>query len=65
MLTPHEIEEIAKENGLTMPQVCRLAGVAFSTFTRWRQKKSEPRIGVYTRIVNAAYGSPNEEGLAA
>lgn len=65
LMTPQQIETIAKENGLTMRQVCQTAGVAFSTFTRWRQKKTEPRIGIYTRLVNAACGLPEIEEIAA
>ncbi|WP_366142619.1 helix-turn-helix domain-containing protein [Acetobacter orientalis] len=64
-MTPHQIEEIARENGLTMQQVCQTAGVAYSTFTRWRQKKTEPRIGVYSRLVNAAYARVTIGGVAA
>lgn len=65
LMTPQQIEEMAKENGLTMQQVCRTAGVAFSTFTRWRQKKTEPRIGIYSRLVDAACHPEKPEGIAA
>ncbi|OUJ03177.1 hypothetical protein HK14_03160 [Acetobacter cibinongensis] len=65
LLTPQQIEQAAKENGLSMQQVCVSAGVAFSTFTRWRQKKTEPRIGIYRRLVNAAFKQSDGEGMAA
>ncbi|HQT65818.1 MAG TPA: transposase [Acidocella sp.] len=54
ILSPTEIEKLAAKNGRTMPEVCRLAGVAPSTFSRWRAKKTSPSIDVYQRIRDAA-----------
>lgn len=65
LMTPQQIEEMARQNGLSMRQVCQVAGIAFSTFTRWRQQKTEPRIGIYARLVIAASAPKSIESLAS
>lgn len=53
LLTPQEIESRAAEAGRTMTEVCRTAGVAPSTFTRWKAGQTEPTLGIYRRLVAA------------
>lgn len=48
-----EIEERARLRGLSMMQVTRRAGIAHSTWTRWRAAKSRPTLAVYERILAA------------
>jgi len=58
LLTPKEIEEHAAAAGRTMAEVCRSAGVAPSTFTRWKAGQTEPTLGVYRRLVAALTPPP-------
>ena len=48
-----EIETRAKLAGLSVAQMCAQAGVAHSTFTRWRAGHTEPTLTVYRRLVQA------------
>ena len=50
LLTPADIESRAKDAGLTMPEVCKRAGIAVSTFWRWKSGKTNPSIDVYQRL---------------
>jgi transcriptional regulator with XRE-family HTH domain len=50
LLTPQDVERLASERGLTIGQVCQQAGIAHSTFTRWRRGDTEPTLDVYRRI---------------
>lgn len=36
-----------------MAEVCREAGIAPSTFSRWRRGETEPTLGVYRRVCEA------------
>lgn len=54
LLTPADIERLAAAAGRTMAAVCRDAGVAPSTFTRWKNGTTEPTLDVYRRLVQAA-----------
>lgn len=54
LLTPVDIEKLAAENGRSIPEVCRNAAVAASTFSRWKAGKTTPSIEVYRRIRDAA-----------
>lgn len=54
LLTPSQIEIAARRNGLSIKEVCSRAGIAISTFTRWRQGKTTPRIDVYERLLMGA-----------
>jgi len=40
--TPQEIEARAKALGLSTPALCKAAGIAPSTFNRWRNGKTDP-----------------------
>lgn len=50
IVTAAEVEERAKKAGKSMAEVCRLAGIAQSTFTRWKAGRTEPTMGVLRRI---------------
>ncbi|GBQ90031.1 hypothetical protein GCM10007866_16280 [Gluconobacter albidus] len=52
--TPTEIEAAAKSSGRSMRDVCTNAGVAVSTWTRWKRGTTSPRIDVVERIAAAA-----------
>jgi transcriptional regulator with XRE-family HTH domain len=54
LLTPAEIEARAKVVGLSLPELCERAGIALSTFYRWRSGDTSPSIDVYRRLVEAA-----------
>jgi predicted transcriptional regulator len=62
LLSPQEIEARAAEAGRTMTEVCRTAGVAPSTFTRWKAGQTEPTLGVYRKLVSAV--APKAEAAA-
>lgn len=53
LLTPANIEAKAAAAGRTMAEVCRQAGIAPSTFTRWKRGETEPTLGVYRRLCDA------------
>lgn len=48
-----EIERQAKAAGASMNEICAAAGIARSTFTRWKSGESEPNIGKYRLVVEA------------
>ena len=53
LLTPSEIETLASAQDMTMTEACRRAGIAYSTFTRWRKGETEPTLSVYRRLCDA------------
>jgi hypothetical protein len=55
-----ELERVAKQRRLSMAQACRIAGVAPSTWQRWKQGQSQPRVPVMLRIRDAVLtGEPH------
>jgi predicted transcriptional regulator len=52
-LTPADIEQRAHAMGLSLAEVCRRAGIAQSTWVRWKAGLSEPRLHVYRALVAA------------
>ncbi len=62
--TAAEIEARAKCNGLTVRDLCQRAGVAHSTFTRWRAGKTQPTLDVYTRLLDASTGDRAERSAS-
>jgi transcriptional regulator with XRE-family HTH domain len=50
MKTIEQIEAAATKRGLTMTDVCRSAGVNYSTWWRWRKARTEPRSSKLDRI---------------
>lgn len=53
LLTAADVERLAGERGLTMPQVCDQVGIAYTTFWRWKVAKGEPSLSVYRRLRDA------------
>lgn len=53
LLTPSQIEAQAKEAGLSVVELCKKAGVAPSTFFRWRAATTSPTLDMYQKIVGA------------
>lgn len=59
--TAADIERVAKENGLTMKRVCWLAGVAESTFQRFKAGSDPKQLTVRRLMFAAETGRPHEE----
>lgn len=53
LLSPADIEAEAAKVGKTIKQVCQDAGIAQSTFSRWKGGDTEPTMSVYRRLVAA------------
>lgn len=51
LLTPFDVEARARVAGLSIKEVCRRAGIAQSTFARWKAGTTSPRLDVCNRIV--------------
>ncbi|MBX9594312.1 MAG: helix-turn-helix domain-containing protein [Roseomonas sp.] len=65
LLSPSDVERLAKQAGKTLKQVCETAGIAQSTFSRWKRGQTEPTLDVYRRIRDAvAPASPNADAVA-
>lgn len=47
---------LAKGAGLSVTALCRRAGVAPSTVTRWRSGKTQPTFRIWDKIEKAAHG---------
>lgn len=54
LLSADEIERMARERGMTIPDLCRAAGIAHTTFYRWRTGTHELTLGVYRRLHDVA-----------
>jgi len=52
--TPAQIERTALRRGLSMVQVCRMAEVSYSTWSRWKNGLTCPSIDIYEKLVLAA-----------
>ena len=57
-MTPEQIEAAADAAGLSIAEVCRRAGIAQSTFGRWKAGRTEPTMAVYRRICAAVMTQP-------
>lgn len=53
LLTPIDLEKRAAAAGLSTAEMCKRAGVAVSTFTRWKGGKTQPTLDVYRRLRDA------------
>ena len=51
--TPDGVEADAKAAGLSLAQLCRNAGIAQTTFWRWRAGTTEPTLDVVRRLLRA------------
>jgi len=58
LLSATDVEQLARNRGLTTRELCRMVGIAPSTFTRWKSGETEPTLGVYRRIVQAVSAPP-------
>lgn len=52
-LTPAYIEARAVAAGLSLVELCDRAGIALSTFYRWRSGTTTPGLDVYRRLIAA------------
>lgn len=52
-LTAADVERQAAAAGLTIKDICARAGIAHTTFYRWRAGTTEPTLDVYRRIIDA------------
>jgi transcriptional regulator with XRE-family HTH domain len=53
LLGAADIERMARAEGIPISEVCRRADIAQSTFSRWKNGKTRPRIDVYWRLCAA------------
>lgn len=53
LLSPADIERMAAEAGITVPELCRRAGIAHTTFYRWKRDETQPTLRIYERIRKA------------
>jgi predicted transcriptional regulator len=51
--TPQTIESLAHDAGLPMKAACALAGIAHSTFIRWKGGRNSPTIENVQRLLDA------------
>ena len=58
IITAADIEERAKKAGKTMAEVCREAGIAPSTFSRWKNGTTKPLLDVFERLMKATEHEP-------
>ena len=54
ILSPHEIETLARSNGRKMAECCFEAGIKFSTFWRWKERGAKIGLENYQRLLAAA-----------
>jgi transcriptional regulator with XRE-family HTH domain len=64
LLTPSDVEKLAAQRGMTLRRVCTVAGVAYSTFGRWKRGATSPTLDVYRRIVAAVSPEPDAVEVA-
>ena len=55
-MTPDEVLEAASKRGLGIMDLCRLANVSHSTFSRWRRGERDMMLSNYRDLVKAATG---------
>lgn len=53
LLSPADVERLACEAGISLKEVFARAGIAHTTFYRWKAGKTEPTLDVYRRIRDA------------
>lgn len=52
-----DIELMAHRAGMTMADVCRRAGVAPSTFSRWKCGSTSPTLEIVRRLMDATHAA--------
>lgn len=50
LLSAQAVADKAKAAGLSIPELCRGADIALSTFYRWKNGKNRPTMDVYERL---------------
>lgn len=60
LLTPADVEGMARTRGISMAEVCRRAGIATSIFTRWKKGLTRPNYGNYQRILAVVHAENPE-----
>jgi transcriptional regulator with XRE-family HTH domain len=53
-MTLKQIETTATKAGITMRDLCELAGIAHTTYWRWANGKSEPKQSKLAKLIQAA-----------
>ena len=53
LLSPQDVERIAAQAGLPLGELFKRAGIAHTTFYRWKNGETLPTMRVYERIRNA------------
>jgi DNA-binding XRE family transcriptional regulator len=48
-----DLESSARLAGFKMPAVCKEAGVAPTTYTRWKKRKVEPKLSTANKLTAA------------
>ena len=56
MMTLKQIEQAATKAGMNMRELCKLAGIAYTTYWRWASGKSEPKQSKLAKLIRAAKG---------
>lgn len=64
LLTAADVERLRLERGLTIAQLCALAGVASTIFTRWKAGRYEPTMSNYRKLRDAIMSEPVATPLA-
>jgi len=54
-MTPQEIEAAVRRADGSIASLCRAAGIATSTFGRWKRGETSVTLDVYDRIVSALH----------
>jgi len=47
------LEQHAKKHGVRMDDACRAAGIDYTTYWRWRERKSSPGLDAWERLQSA------------
>ena len=53
ILSPADMQEAARSMGMSMSKVCQQAGIAHTTYHRWRRGKHQLRLDIYKRLRDA------------
>jgi transcriptional regulator with XRE-family HTH domain len=53
LVTPQRLQDWAHSCGLRMNDICREAGIARSTWWRWKTERNGMTLAVYIRLVDA------------
>ena len=65
LLSPDDFLAAAADAGTSMSEVCRAAGIAPSTFSRWKAGQTSPSIENYQALLTALRNAKRPAGGAA